>query len=79
MKKYNRKCLDLLKKKFIGLLIFSVSLARMVNVYSLTTCISLNNQACMARTVNLGVMEVLKLLMIHLIKYVVQTKQKTKM
>ena len=78
MKKYNRKCLDLLKKKFIGLLIFSVS-ARMVNVYSLTTCISLNNQACMARTVNLGVMEVLKLLMIHLIKYVVQTKQKTKM
>ena len=36
------------QKMFIGLS-FSGSLASMVNVSSLTTCISLNNQLCMAR------------------------------
>ena len=36
------------QKMFIGLS-FSGSLASMVNVSSLTTCISLNNQPCMAR------------------------------
>ena len=35
-------------KMFIGLLSFSESLASMVNVSSLTTCITLTNQPCMA-------------------------------
>ena len=37
------------RKMFIELLIFSGSLTGMVKYFSLTICMSLNNQSCMAR------------------------------
>ena len=39
----------LIKKAFLALLSFSGSMASMANASNFSTCISLNNQLCMAR------------------------------